>query len=120
VPDCKLLEATLAQTRVFRPDPRELEQHLLADKGYDSEECRDTAAEFGYREHIPQRENAKVKRVRAPGRRRNRRWVVERTGSWINRFRRILVRWEKKARNYEAMVALACATQVLQKIPVCG
>jgi putative transposase len=30
---------------------------------------------------------------------RARRWVVERTHSWLNRFRRILVRWEKKAEN---------------------
>jgi hypothetical protein len=32
-----------------------------------------------------------------------RRWVVERGHSWINRFRRLLIRWEKKPQNYEAM-----------------
>ncbi len=35
-----------------------------------------------------------------------RRWVVERTHSWINRFRRILVRWEKKPENYIAVLHL--------------
>ena len=30
-------------------------------------------------------------------------WVVERTHSWINRFRRLLIRWEKKSENYLAM-----------------
>src|SRR6266540_2908272 len=39
---------------------------------------------------------------------RARRWVVERTQSWLNRFRRILVRWEKRADTYLAMLHLAC------------
>jgi putative transposase len=38
-----------------------------------------------------------------------RRWVVERTHSWVNRFRRILVRWEKRADTYLAMLHFACA-----------
>ena len=38
-----------------------------------------------------------------------RRWVVERTHSWMNRFRRILIRWEKKPENYIAMLHFACA-----------
>jgi transposase len=37
------------------------------------------------------------------------RWVVERTNSWMNRFRRLLIRWEKKKGNYVAMLHLACA-----------
>ena len=40
---------------------------------------------------------------------RARRWVVERTHNWINRFRRILTRWEKKAENYAAFLHFACA-----------
>jgi putative transposase len=40
---------------------------------------------------------------------RARRWPVERTISWMNRYRRILVRWEKKAENHRAMVHLTCA-----------
>ncbi|WP_407655818.1 transposase [Azohydromonas lata] len=39
---------------------------------------------------------------------RARRWVVERAHSWLNRFRRILVRWEKRADTYIAMLHLAC------------
>ena len=39
---------------------------------------------------------------------RARRWVVERTHSWLNRFRRILTRWEKRADTYLAMLHLAC------------
>jgi putative transposase len=35
--------------------------------------------------------------------------TVERTHSWMNRFRRLLIRWEKKADNYLAFVHFACA-----------
>jgi transposase len=40
---------------------------------------------------------------------RARRWVVERTHSWLNRFGRLLIRWEKKVENYLAMLPFACA-----------
>ena len=39
---------------------------------------------------------------------RARRWVVERTHSWMNRFRRILIRWEKKGENDFGMFHLVC------------
>jgi hypothetical protein len=38
-----------------------------------------------------------------------RRWVVERTHRWMNRFRRILIRWDKKVRNYLSFLHVACA-----------
>jgi hypothetical protein len=44
------------------------------------------------------------------------RWVVERTHSWMNRFRRVLTRWEKKVENYEAMLHFACSIIVWNKI----
>lgn len=37
-----------------------------------------------------------------------RRWVVERAHSWLNRFRRLLARWEKKPLNYLAFLHFAC------------
>ena len=39
---------------------------------------------------------------------RARRWVVERTHSWMNRFRRLLIRCEKKEDNYIAILHFAC------------
>jgi putative transposase len=42
--------------------------------------------------------------------------VVERTHSWLNRSRRLLVRWEKKAENYLAFIHLACAQLVFGKL----
>ena len=116
VPDAKLLKQTIGAIAIKRPDPRQLEQNLLADKGYDDWESRVLALESGYDEHIPQKKNAKEKLRKRPGRRKARRWVVERAFSWINRFRRILVRWEKKSANYEALLALACAAQIMKKL----
>lgn len=46
-----------------------------------------------------------------------RRWVVERTHSWMNRFRRLLIRWEKKVENYEAMLHLA-SVMILYRLAV--
>src|SRR6478752_3932729 len=37
------------------------------------------------------------------------RWVVERTHSWMNRFRRVLIRWEKRVENYFGMLHFVCA-----------
>ena len=50
---------------------------------------------------------------------RARRWVVEVTHSFFNRFRKLLVRYEKKADNYLALVQFACAVIVWRKfLPV--
>ena len=63
--------------------------------------------EFGFTAHIrSRREDADALRREAGY--RARRWVVERTHSWLNRFRRLLVRWEKRAHTYLAMLHLAC------------
>jgi transposase len=43
-------------------------------------------------------------------------WVVERTNSWHNRFRKLLVRYEKKSENYHALVSLACSIIVYRRI----
>ena len=65
------------------------------------------AREFGFTAHVRSRgEEAKALRREAGF--RARRWVVERSHSWLNRFRRLLVRWEKRADTYLAMLHLAC------------
>jgi putative transposase len=104
------MRETIESIPVTRPEPSAAApQGLCLDKGYDCEEAHALAAEYGYEGHVrPIREDRRAKR--RPGRRKARRWVVERSHSWLNRFRRILVRWEKKARNYLAMLHLACAT----------
>jgi putative transposase len=63
--------------------------------------------EFGYLAHI--RSRGEERRLSRERRRKARRWVVERTHSWLNRFRAILIRWKKRATNYLANLQLACA-----------
>ena len=116
-PDGKLLERTLLAIQIERPDPNELEQHLSLDKGYSGEPCTTTAVAQGYTVHVPDKANAK-KRRRQPGRRKPRRWIVEVAHSWINRFRRLLIRWEKKAANYLSLLYFACAIICWRKCEV--
>jgi putative transposase len=106
--DMKLVNDTLESIMVKRPRPtKQAPQGLCLDKGYDYDEVRDLVTTFGFTAHIRARgeEAAAIKRS---ARFKARRWVVERTHSWLNRFRRILVRWEKRPDTYLAMLHLAC------------
>ena len=88
--------------------PANIEQGLWLDKGYDYDAIHGQVRDNGYVPHIIPRDAERELLTTIPGY-RARRWPVERTISWQNRFRRILVRWEKKVENYTAMVHLACA-----------
>src|SRR6476469_859729 len=44
------------------------------------------------------------------------RWVVERTNSWHNRFRKLFTRYEKKVENYLGLVQLSCSIIIYRKI----
>ena len=107
-PDMKLVRATLAGIIIDRPTPtEERPQGLCLDKGYDYKEVREILTEFGFTAHIRARgEEAQALRTEAGY--RARRWVVERAHSWMNRFRRLLIRWDKKPQNYLAFLHFAC------------
>ncbi len=81
---------------------------MCLDKGYDYDEVREILEEFGFTAHIRGR-GAEAKELKAEAGQRARRWVVERSHSWLNRFRRILVRWDKKPENYLGFLHFACA-----------
>jgi len=109
--DCKLMRATLESVPASiearrRAEVGSQEQGLCMDAAYDSDEVREIAQEFGYTTHI--RSRGEEIKAREAGK-KARRWVVERTHSWLNRYRRLLVRWEKKACNYLALLHFACA-----------
>jgi transposase len=107
--DMKMVGETLGSIPVERPEPTpEQPQGMCMDKGYDYEEVRQIVEEFGFTAHIKARgEEAKEIKRRAGF--KARRWVVERTHSWMNRFRGILIRWCKKPENYIAMLHFAFA-----------
>lgn len=107
--DMKLVRETLENIVLERPEPTEKEpQGMCLDKGYDFQEVRDILSEFGFTAHIRSR-GEEAQELAAEAGKRARRWVVERTHSWMNRFRRILIRWEKKSQNYLAFLHFTCA-----------
>lgn len=119
--DKRLVEPTLKSFAVRRPrpKPRGRKQRFCGDKGYDYADTRALVRRWGYTLHIKSR-GEEAKALRSNPRFRARRWVVECTHSWLNRFRRILIRWEKKAENYEAFLHLACAVITMQASGVLG
>jgi transposase len=88
---------------------------LYADRGYEGEPAQTILASHGYLSRV-------LRKKRKPGRPpRNRRWVVEAAHSWFNRFRKLLVRYEKLADSYEALVHLAAAIICRRKVaPIYG
>jgi len=74
-------------------------------------------AEFGFTLHLRTR-GEEVQSLTQRAGFKARRWVVERSHSWMNRFRRVLIRWEKKAENYLGMLHLACAIITCRAAPM--
>ena len=107
--DVKLLEATLQGVVRTRPAPtRQRPQQLCGDAGYKGAPAQKTARDHGYQPHIQQRrEEAEAKRTQSGY--RARRWVVERMHSWLNRYRKLLVSFEKTEESYVARLTLAAA-----------
>ena len=124
----KLVEATLDHIMIERPQPSEEHpHHLCLDAGYDYDEIFEAARDRHYVPHIrPNRYNRahgkpdpqpleQLERNPLESTKKPRRWVVERLHSWLNRSRRLLVRWEKLSQTYEAFLHLACALICFQQ-----
>ena len=116
--DKMLVKETLDSIIIERPSLDERIQNICMDKGYDYPDIRELVKDYGYTAHIKSRGEENI-RIKIPGF-RARRWVVERTHSWINRFRRLLIRWEKKIENYLAMLHLACAWIIVRAAGLFG
>lgn len=103
--DMKMTRETLNSFIVPKPTPEEIEQNLCLDKGYDYPEVDEIVKIWGYVPHIRRREEiVPEEKTHKP-----RRWVVERTHAWINDFRRLFVRWERKSKNYLGFLHLCFA-----------
>jgi putative transposase len=117
--DMKMLESLLDGHVLARPEePPEEGFHLCLDRGYAYKTCREAAEERGYTAHIPPKvsEAAPLPPPGDPERHPARRWVVEVCHSWFNRFRRVLIRWEKRASLYLGFVQLAATLIVYRKL----
>ena len=119
-PDMKLVRDTLTSIPVPRPEATAAQpQGLCLDLGYAYDEVEEIAAEFGFTTHIPPKKEEAQKVKRRAGY-KARRWVVERTHSWMNRFRGILIRWCKKAENYLALLHMAFAFIIYRRMELFG
>ncbi len=120
--EVKLLERTLDAVKVKRCRGKRRRPHkperLIADRGYDSNGARSLLVKREIEPIIPARSNNQVA-THQDGRRLRRykrRWIIERTNSWLQNFRRLVVRYERKVKNFEALVHLACALVTLKKV----
>jgi len=79
------------------------QQHLCLDRGYNSKSIEQVIIKRGYVPHIPyKRKRGQIETTyqKKHSSAKSKRWVVERTNSWHNRFRKLLIRYEKKVENY--------------------
>jgi putative transposase len=111
--DMKLAEAVLDSVLVARPTPTAGHpQHLCRDKGFDYPETDQAAQARGYVVHTARKRRRGEPAPPLPppaARHPARRWVIERTNSWHNRFRKLRIRYEKQAQNYQGLVEFAGA-----------
>ena len=113
--DGTLLEPTL-KARVTLPARGTVTcMHLCADMAYGGRPQLEIIYAYGYLPHVhPWKKGPRASRP--PHHKRGRRWVVERTHSWLNRFRKILVRFEKTLAAHEGLLELACALIVFRQV----
>lgn len=118
VNDGKRLDAVLSAIVVKRTVPAQRRnKHLCADAGYRSAENLRIIEDHRYIAHVVDRRQEVDAKRRDP-RKQARRWVVEVCHSWFNRFRKLLVRYEKLERSFLALNHLAAAIIAFRKVPM--
>src|SRR5262249_53494256 len=120
--EVKLLVPTLDSVQIKgrhgKPSRPTKPQRLIADRGYDSNAVRALLVKRQIEPLIPCSKNNTVA-THQDGRklrRYKRRWLIERTNSWLQNFRRLVVRYERSVKNFEALVHMACALIALKKV----
>ena len=114
-------EVTLLPATLEQLDEALLEgqpARLIADKAYDSNKVREQLVERGIEPIIPARRNNR-KATHQDGRKLRRyrhRWIIERTNSWLQNFRRLVVRYERSVEIFKAMVHMACAIICMKRV----
>jgi transposase len=111
--EIKLIETTLDETAL----PENHEGYLVADRAYDSDPLRDRLEDRGLELVCPHKINRR-KPKRQDGRkvwRYRKRWIIERTIAWLQNFRRIVIRWDRKVLIYRAFVHVACIMILLNR-----
>jgi hypothetical protein len=129
--DIKLITEVVDNAVIKRPKSlsisrrrrRQRLQHLCLDKGYNSAEEEQELIKRGYVLHIPikkkkGKKGEEGKEIAIPNRKKYspKRWVVERTNSWHNRFRKLFTRYEKKDENYLGLIQFSCTIIMYRKL----
>jgi len=111
VHDVKNISSMVYGTVIDRP---ESSQNLCLDNGYTGQKAHEIIESAKYIPHIRGRGAEKNRKVNEPGY-KARRWIVEVAHSWLNRFRKLLVRFEKKVCTHIALLHLAAAIIAFRK-----
>jgi transposase len=90
--------------------PRRRPDRLAADRGYDHDSYRRQLRERGIRPEIARRQTEHGSGL---GRAR---WVVERTFAWLHHFKRLLVRYDRRAEIHQAFLALGCCLVCFRRL----
>ena len=110
-----LVQATLDQTHTLgRP------RRIVGDRAYDSDPLDRELAEQGIELIAPHRSNRKRPKTQdgRPLRRYRKRWKVERFFAWLNKYKRVITRWDRCFLTFTAFVHLACAMILLRRVLV--
>jgi transposase len=90
--------------------PRRRPERLIADRGYDHDKYRRLLWQLGIKPEIARRQTehgSGLGRVR---------WVVERTFAWLHKFKRLLVRYDRRHDIHEAFLAIACCLVCFRRL----
>lgn len=100
-----LVESTLADCFVD-----DLPERLIGDRAYDSDPLDEQLAGLGVEMIAPHKSNRTKNKTQDERklRRYKRRWKIERFFAWLFNYRRCIVRYEYKEKNFKAIILLAC------------
>ena len=109
-------EVTLVEATLAANCAREEPERLVGDRAYDSDPLDAALAKRGIEMIAPHRRNRKKPKTQDGRklRRYKRRWKIERLFAWLGNFRRLVVRYERKVKNYLGLVRLGCIVNLLR------
>jgi transposase len=109
-------EVTLVEETLCERFVEECPSKLVGARAYDSDPLDEALMAKGIEMIAPHRRNRKEAKTQDGRklRRYKRRWKVERLFAWLGNFRRLVVRYERRAENYLGFVHLGCVVILLR------
>lgn len=104
------LVRAIPKIRGTRGRPWQRPRHLYGDRGYDSDPHRRSSRTMGITPRIARRNTEHGSGLGKL------RWVVERTFAWLHQYKRLRIRWERRADIHLGLMQLACALICYRKL----